>query len=296
MKRPQTFDSTRRVSAHKPQFMSFSVLVLHGPNLSLLAAEEIDPRLERRASELGVELIVVQSNGEQGLLDALHEEGESVDAVLVNPGALAPIAFALAEGLQQVGLPVIEVLLKGLSPDRGPSSLTSVARQQVHGLGVDGYVKALELLVPEGTQSADAEEAEEEEAPSRARAKAPRAPPGKSIGRKVVSLDSARDERAARGKTIGRGAREEKKVVAPSQPTTLLTRTQVRDRIKKRLKGDETAESLAQWARHTWTGLQRGAACEAGAKETIENVLLTLMAGAKASDQILVAQMAKLDP
>lgn len=280
--------------------MSFSVLVLHGPNLSLLAAEEIDPRLERRASELGVELIVVQSNGEQGLLDALHEEFESVDAVLVNPGALAPIAFALAEGLQQVGKPVIEVLLKGLAPDRGLSSLTSVARQQVHGLGVDGYVKALELLVPEGTQAASAEEEEEDEAPpsrrTMGRAKAPEAPRGKSIGRKVAPLDSARDERAPRGKTIGRGARQEKKVVAPSLPTTTLTRTQVRDRIKKRLKGDETADGLAQWARQTWTGLQRGAACEAGAKETIENVLLTLMAGAKASDQILVAQMAKLDP
>lgn len=275
--------------------MSFSVLVLHGPNLSLLAAEEIDPRLERRASELGVELIVVQSNGEQGLLDALHEEFESVDAVLVNPGALAPIAFALAEGLQQVGKPVIEVLLKGLSPDRGLSSLTSVARQQVHGLGVDGYVKALELLVPEGTQPASAEEEEEDEAPSRTPAKA-EAPRGKSIGRKVAPLDSARDERPGRGKTIGRGARAEKKVVAPGLPTTTLTRVQVRDRIKKRLKGDETADGLAQWARQTWTGLQRGASCEAGAKETIENVLLTLMAGAKASDQILVAQMAKLDP
>ncbi|MDP1822509.1 MAG: type II 3-dehydroquinate dehydratase [Archangium sp.] len=277
--------------------MSYSVLVLHGPNLSLLAAEEIDPRLERRASELGVELIIVQSNGEQGLLDALHEEWESADAVLVNPGALAPIAFALAEGLQQVGLPVIEVLLKGLSPDRGLSSLTSVARQQVHGLGVDGYVKALELLVPEGKPAAGAEDEaeEEEEAPSRGRAQPAVAPRGKSIGRKVAAVPGAA-EAPARGKTIGRGAREEKKVVAPRLPTTTLTRTQVRDRIKKRLKGDETADALAQWARQTWTGLQRGAACEAGAKETIENVLLTLMAGAKASDQILVAQMAKLDP
>ena len=78
--------------------------------------------------------------------------------------------------------------------------------------------------------------------------------------------------------------------------TTSLTRSQVRERIKRRLKNEETAAALAEWARTTWTGLQRGAPCEAGAKETIENVLLTLMAGAKASDQILVAQMAKLDP
>ncbi len=267
--------------------MSFSVLVLHGPNLSLLAAEEIDPRLEKRASELGVELILIQSNGEQGLLDALHEAAESVDGVLVNPGALAPIAYALAEGLQQAEVPVVEVLLKALPTERGPSALTGIARQQVHGLGVDGYLRGLELLVPEGRQPHERTgEEEEEEAPKASRAA------GKSIGRKPAVAAAP----AVKGKTIGRGAQAEKKTVAPALPTTMLTRTQVRDRVKQRLKGQETAEGLAQWARQTWSGLQRGAPCEAGAKETIENVLLTLMAGAKASDQILVAQMAKLDP
>jgi 3-dehydroquinate dehydratase II len=275
--------------------MSFSVLVLHGPNLSLLAGEEIDPLLHRRASALGVELITVQSNGEQGLLDALHEEAAAVDGIVVNPGALAPIAFALAEGLQQVGLPVVEVLLKALPAERGPSSLTGVARQQVHGLGVEGYVKALELLVPEGTQrNPVTEEAEEEEEVTKTSAGPNRA--GKSIGRKRAVVVEA--PAPSRGKTIGRGtaASNPKKDGVPAVPTTLLTRLQVRERIKRRLKNEETATALAEWARTTWTGLQRGAPCEAGAKETIENVLLTLMAGAKASDQILVAQMAKLDP
>lgn len=289
--------------------MAFSVLVLHGPNLSLLAEEEIDPRLEERASALGVELLVVQSNGEQGLLDALHAESARIDAVLVNPGALAPSAFSLAEGLQMVGLPVVEVLLKALAPERGPSSLAGVARQQVHGLGVDGYVRALELLVPEGAATAagaDEEDVEEEDdvvpAPrsksiGRAGPKtaAPPAAPsrGKSIGRK--SAASLAPEPVSKGKTIGRGGAAEKKAAAPSVSTVMLTRAQVSERIKRRLKGGETAEGLAHWARETWTGLQRGAPCEAGAKDTIENVLLTLMAGAKASDQMLVAQMAKLD-
>lgn len=271
--------------------MSFSVLVLHGPNLSLLAADEIDPRLERRASELGVELIVVQSNGEQGLLDALHEEAESVDAVLVNPGTLAPTAWSLAEGLQMIGLPVVEVLLKTMSPERGTSTLTGVAKQQVHGLGVDGYVRALELLVPERKQNAAAHAEDEADASPVSKSAGPR---GKSIGRRAAAPAAA--VAPTRGKTIGRGPATEKKAIASKVPTTLLTRTQVRDRVKRRLKNEETAEGLAQWARETWTGIQRGAPCEAGAKETIENVLLTLMAGAKASDQVLVAQMAKLDP
>lgn len=267
--------------------MSFSVLVLHGPNLSLLAADEIDPRLERRAAELGVELIIRQSNGEQGLLDALHEEGAAVDAVIANPGALAPLAFSLAEGIQQLEVRTIEVLLKTPVSERGASALTGVAHQQVHGLGVDGYLRALDLLMPEGKPQVEKEEEEEE---------APASPParGKSIGRKSAAAPAA--AAPARGKTIGRGAPVEKKEAAPRLPTTTLTRAQVRERITKRLKGQETAEGLAQWARQTWTGLQRGAPVEAAFKETIEGVLLTLMAGTKVSDPMLVAQMAKLEP
>jgi 3-dehydroquinate dehydratase-2 len=241
-----------------------------------------------------VELFTVQSNGEQGLLDALHEEAGNVDGVVVNPGALAPIAFALAEGLSQIGLPVIEVLIKPLPPERGVSSLTGVAKHQLHALGIEGYVKALELLVPEGkTKNPVVEEEEEPEEEVQVRS-------GKSIGRKRPVTKSTPAVVAKSGKTIGRGKPAEKqtektKGASPSSGA-VLTRKQVHDRIKKRLKNEETAESLAKWARDTWTGIQRGAACEAGAKETIENVLLTLMAGAKASDQILVSQMAKLQP
>ncbi len=274
--------------------MSFSVLVLHGPNLSLLAGEQIDPLLHKRGAELGVELISIQSNGEAGLLDALHEHAVDVDGVLVNPGALSPSAFALAEGLQMTGLPAVEVLLKALPTERGPSSLTGVVKHHVHGMGVEGYVKGLELLVPEGKKqrgavTAPLEDSDEEEPTvSETRGR------GKSIGRKkaVVALATVAP---ARAKTIGRGP-SGGRPITPSVPSHQLTRVQVRERIKQRLKGTETAASLAQWARETWTYLQRGAPVEAGAKETIENVLLTLMAGAKASDQILVAQMAKLDP
>lgn len=274
--------------------MSFSVLVLHGPNLSLLAREEIDPRLETRASELGVELRVVQSNGEQGLLDALHQHAEEVDAILVNPGALAPLAFSLAEGLQMTELPFVEVLLKALLPERGPSSLTGLAKQQLHGLGVDGYLRGLEALAPAApARGLGAEESEEDVHLGKTQWHPVPSLPRKSIGRKPAA-PSAAEAPARQGKTIGRVAPPERTTVAPAWKVP-VTRGQVSERIKRRLKAEETPEELAQWAREQWTAIQRGDPCEPGAKETIENVLLTLMAGAKASDQVLVAQMAKLD-
>lgn len=273
--------------------MAFTVLVLHGPNLAALAEREIDPRLETLAQTLGAQLQIVQANGEEGLLDALHGSANEVDAVLVNPGVLAPVAFALAEGLAQVALPVAEVLLDAISPTRGPSALSSVAKHQVHGERIDGYQRALELLVPKDAKADD----EEVPAPrGKSARKVNEARVGKSIGRKAAA-PAAAEAPAPRSKTIGRGAAAEKTdKKVESAPRGTLTRSQVRDRIKARLQGKETPESLANWARQTWTGIQRGAACEAGARDTIENVLLTLMAGAKASEQVLVSQMAKLDP
>lgn len=273
--------------------MNLSVLVLHGPNLARLADEEIDARLEARAEELELSLTIVQSNGEAGLLDALHAHADSIDAVLVNPGVLAPTAVALAEGLQMVGLPALEVLLSPLAAERGQSSLTAVVKAQVHGKGVEGYVEALQQLVkllPTGGEK-------------KRRVAAPKVTPppmnrGKTIGRKVTAPPaSPPPPEAARGKTIGRAAREEKKVSSrPGGPSAVITRAQVAERVRRRLAGSENAEGLATWSRETWSALQRGADCEPGAKDTIENVLLTLMAGAKATDAILVAQIAKLDP
>jgi 3-dehydroquinate dehydratase-2 len=256
--------------------MAFSLLVLHGPNLAKRAREELDPQLEARAAALGVELTIVQANGEEGLLDALHEHAEAVDAVLVNPGVLAPHAFALAEGLGSIGLPSLEVLL---DVPRAPSVLTAVVKAQ--RVGADAYREALEQLAALAPEN-------KEKRPKKALPSSAPVPRGKSIGRKAPA--AAPPPEASKGKSIGRAHGAEKKDTSAG-----LTRAEVRGRIKQRLQQESSAEELAQWARERWTSLQGGAACEAGAKDLLENVLLTLMAGAKVSDAMLVAQMAKLD-
>jgi len=253
--------------------MKISVLVLHGPNLAVKARDEINPALQEKADELEITLTFVQKNGEEGLLDALHAHADEVDAVLVNLGVLAPRAEALAEGLTLLGLPTIEIGTR-------QSSLTNVEK-------ADDFVKGLErlaTLVPAGSAKGTRKQ-------SAVPSSAP-VPRGKTIGRKVHAPESA-PEAPSRGKTIGR-ARPEEKIDSPPASGS-LTRAMVRERIQQRLQQKESAEALAHWARESWTSLQRGAPSEPGAKDVIENVLLTLMAGAKVSDAILVAQMAKLD-
>lgn len=268
--------------------MALTILVLHGPNLHL-QSDEIDASLEERANELGVDLSIVQANSEGVLIDEVHEQGEEYDAIIVNPGALAPIAFALAEAIKMVEKPAIEVLLSEVPKERGSSALTSIVRRQIHGQGIEGYLLALTELVPAPAEASAGEAEEEEEKPLVA-------PKGKSIGRKRAPEPEPVEEPSSRGgKTIGRksGKGGSKPVGTKSAPTG-LTRAMVRTRIADRLAKKTTPDELATWARAEWAGLQRGAPCEPGAKDVLEGVLLTLMAGVKASDHILLAQMAKL--
>lgn len=290
--------------------MAFRLLVLHGPNVNLLGQADIDRQLEVRAEALDVELEIVQAHHEGGLLEALHDASGEVDAVLVNPGVLAPHAWALAEGLRLVGLPSAEVLLS--APGRGPSALAEVVKHQVHGRGAQGYLEALEQLVGARGASAPAKAAEAEGEADEAVESAPRR--GKSIGRKgSAAAEVAAPARAGKtigrkapaaeasapaasgpvGKSIGRAAAE--KPSRAAEASSLLTRAKVKEQITLRLKGQLAPEVLAGWAREQWSALQRDVPCEPGAKETLDTVLLTLMAGAKAGDHVLLAQIAKLD-
>lgn len=309
--------------------MSFTVLVLHGPNLHWLGQDEIDERLEARAEVLGVDLEIAQSNGEGALIDELHEQEGTYEAVIVNPGALAPTAWALAEALKLVKVPAVEVLLEKLPAERGSSALAGVVTQQLHGKGHDGYLLALDAVVgvvgpkrgltpsPEAMEEAAAEEEEEEdeEGPVRHVSRA-----GKSIGKKQAAPPPAVEKRgnksigrrerpsvappAASAKSIGKGAKDTESAAGKSLGRKVgalavkapagLTRAKVREQIAARLARKLAPEALAAWARGEWSSLQAGGACEDGARDVLDGVLLTLMAGAKASEDVLLAQMAKL--
>lgn len=273
-----------------------TILVLHGPNMTLKGVAAVDEALEARASELGLELFIVQSNSEGVLLDALIEQRAEIAGVIVNPGVLAPSSWALAEALTLLEKPSVEVLLDGAT--RGPSALTGVVSHQVHDQGASGYVLALEHLakaVPLPAERAEQPEAHEDpaEAPSFAVS-------GKTIGRKKPVADAAAGPPRAE-KTLGRKAvpppnsATRATATANTRPAPAgLSREQVRTRLSARLGGTLPADELAAWARGEWAALQRGGPCEEGQRELLDSVLLTLMASSRASEHVLLAQLAKL--
>ena len=139
--------------------MTGTIFVLNGPNLNLLGhartrnlrqrnARRHCRRLTDRASELGVELDIRQSNHEGHLIDWLHEAGASgAKAVILNPGGYTHTSVAIRDAVAAIDVPVIEVHLS--NPDaresfRRRSLIAAVAKGSIKGFGAQSYMLALD--------------------------------------------------------------------------------------------------------------------------------------------------------
>ena len=136
------------------------ILVLHGPNLDLLGEREphiygnttlvqLNEMLADKAKELNVELKIIQSNSEGVLIDFLHAHRKWADGVLINPGALTHYSYSLRDGLAAIVRPVVEVHLSDIHKReefRRVSVIAEICISQVVGLGIQSYIRGLEIL------------------------------------------------------------------------------------------------------------------------------------------------------
>lgn len=141
------------------------ILLINGPNLNALGRRdaalygnlslaEIDSLVQKRAGELGVEVVAFQSNSEGALIDFIQSQFGKADAIIINPGALTHYGHSLREALVDSALPVIEVHLSNIYAReewRHQSVVAPIARGQIAGLGWRGYIAALEVLAVEKT-------------------------------------------------------------------------------------------------------------------------------------------------
>ena len=137
-----------------------TVLVLNGPNLGRLGQrepqvygtttyDELVAMIDAEAAELGLTVVVRQSDSEAELLNWLHAAADADDPVILNAGALTHTSIALRDACAELRAPLIEVHISNVHARedfRHHSYLSGVATGVIVGLGVQGYLLALRYL------------------------------------------------------------------------------------------------------------------------------------------------------
>jgi 3-dehydroquinate dehydratase II len=141
------------------------IAVMHGVNLDQLGrrpAAHYGPltlmQLEARVSDWGAELELsvqfFQTNHEGAFVEELHRLEDTVDGLILNPGAWTHYSWAIRDALEIAGLPAVEVHLSDVHA-REQFRRTSVIRDlcvaTIAGRGPEGYREALARLRAELT-------------------------------------------------------------------------------------------------------------------------------------------------
>jgi 3-dehydroquinate dehydratase-2 len=136
------------------------VLVLNGVNLDVLSRRdptlygglslaELESRIYEWARGLELTVQCRQTNSEGEFIHWIHDAYDTVDGVVVNPGAWTHYAWAIHDALELLEVPIVEVHLSNID-EREEWRRVSVIRDLVAtrfvGHGPDGYRLALEYL------------------------------------------------------------------------------------------------------------------------------------------------------
>jgi len=137
------------------------ILLVNGPNLNTLGQrephlygydtfDEIVERVEKRATELGAEVISYQNNREGALIDFIQQNQAGADGLIINAGGYSHTSIALRDAIAGSGLNAIEVHISNVyarEAFRHESMLAAVCKGMITGLGWRGYLYALDWLV-----------------------------------------------------------------------------------------------------------------------------------------------------
>ena len=143
-----------------------TIQVLNGANLGRLGLREpavygattydqLVEILEKTARELQQDVQVRQTDDEAELLRWVHAASDAGDAVVVNPGGWSHTSVVLRDALAALNGPLVEVHISNIhrrEEFRHHSYVSAVADGVIAGLGVEGYVLALQWLALRGVR------------------------------------------------------------------------------------------------------------------------------------------------
>jgi 3-dehydroquinate dehydratase-2 len=135
------------------------VIIINGPNLNLLAKRNPDVYgdvsfdsyfKKLKESFNSVHLDNYQSNVEGEIINKLQEVDDDYDYVIFNGGGYTHTSVAIADCIEAINVPVIEVHISNIysrEDFRKKSLFSSFCLGSIVGLGLDGYRLAINHII-----------------------------------------------------------------------------------------------------------------------------------------------------
>ncbi|MFK8030606.1 MAG: type II 3-dehydroquinate dehydratase [Gammaproteobacteria bacterium] len=141
------------------------IIIINGPNLNLLGTrepdiyghetlEDIAQRCAQAATSRNVELEFLQSNYEGQLVEWIQEAIGTADAIIINAAAYTHTSVAIHDALKCYTGMSIELHISNphmRESFRHHSYVSSAVDAAIMGLGVDGYVHAINVVIDQLT-------------------------------------------------------------------------------------------------------------------------------------------------
>lgn len=136
------------------------IQIINGPNLNLLGkrrpeiygAETFEQTLDNIRQEFpDLDIRYYQSNSEGEIIDRIHGAAtEGALGIVLNPGAYAHYSLAIADALESVDIPAVEVHISNIHAReefRHKSVTARAARAIIAGCDRKGYALAIRFLL-----------------------------------------------------------------------------------------------------------------------------------------------------
>lgn len=136
------------------------IRIINGPNLNLLGkrrpeiygSETFEQTLDNIRKEFpGIDIRYFQSNSEGEIIDLIHgAAAEEALGIVLNPGAYAHYSLAIADALESVDVPAVEVHISNIHAReefRHKSVTARTACAIIAGCGRMGYSLAIRYLL-----------------------------------------------------------------------------------------------------------------------------------------------------
>ena len=138
--------------------MNQKILVINGPNLNLLGTREkekygnislkdIEKKCKEYSGKIGLEVEFKQSNVEGEIVNFIQSAKNKHEGIIINAGGYTHTSVAILDALLAVKKPTIELHITNIykrEDFRHKSLISKVANGIICGLGVDGYIMALD--------------------------------------------------------------------------------------------------------------------------------------------------------